>query len=103
MTPSRSPGPERAPGGITLGQKEAFERIVTGKEPEKLLPVLNREEIVRFLGAVAGLRNRVVLTTAYRGGFAHRGGPTREGRLDSERMVLPIEGAKGREGPLSES
>jgi integrase/recombinase XerD len=31
--------------GVTLGQKEAFERIVSGKEPEKLPPVLNREEI----------------------------------------------------------
>jgi len=47
--------------GITLGQQEAFERIVSGKEPEKLPPVLNPEEIVRFLGAVAGLRNRVAL------------------------------------------
>jgi integrase len=34
-------------------------RIVLGKEPEKLPPVLNREEIVRFLEAVEGLRNRV--------------------------------------------
>jgi integrase/recombinase XerD len=49
--------------GITLGQKEAFERIVSGKEPEKLPPVLNREEIARFLNAVTGLRNRVALTT----------------------------------------
>ena len=29
--------------GITLGQRAAFERIVTGKAPEKLPPVLNRE------------------------------------------------------------
>ena len=28
--------------GITLGQKEAFERIVAGKEPQKLPPVLSR-------------------------------------------------------------
>ena len=47
--------------GITLGQKEAFERIVSGKEPEKLPPVLNPEEIARFLEAVGGLRNRVAL------------------------------------------
>jgi hypothetical protein len=25
--------------GITLGQKEAFERIVTGKNPQKLCPI----------------------------------------------------------------
>ena len=55
--------------GITLGQKEAFERIVSGKEPEKLPPVLNREEIARFLAAVAGLRNRVALATVYAAGL----------------------------------
>lgn len=55
--------------GIKLGQKEALERIVTGKDPEKLPPVLNSEEVVRFLQAVAGLRNRVALTTAYAAGL----------------------------------
>jgi integrase/recombinase XerD len=33
---------------VTLGQKEAFERIVFGREPEKLPAVLNAEEVVRF-------------------------------------------------------
>jgi integrase len=55
--------------GITLGQKEVVERIVTGKEPEKLPPVLNREEVTRFLAAVVGLRNRVALTTARAAGL----------------------------------
>jgi integrase/recombinase XerD len=82
--------------GITLGQKEAFERIVSGKEPEKLPPVLNREEIARFLAAVAGLRNRVALTTAYAAGL--RIGEVvllKIGSIDSERMLLHIEGGKG--------
>ena len=56
--------------GITLGQKEAFERIVSGREPKKLPPVLDADEIVRFLEAVTGLRNRVALTTAYAAGCA---------------------------------
>src|SRR3954465_10561536 len=55
--------------GVTLGQKEVVARIVSGREPEKLPPVLNPEEIVRFLDAVAGLRNRVALTTAYAAGL----------------------------------
>jgi integrase len=38
--------------GITLGHKEALERIVTGKEPEKLPPVFSPEEIRGFLEAV---------------------------------------------------
>ena len=82
--------------GITLGQRAAFERIVTGKAPEKLPPVLNREEIVRFLGAVAGLRNRVALTTAYATGL--RVGEVarlKVATIDSERMLLHIEGGKG--------
>src|SRR5271167_3754131 len=55
--------------GVTLGRQEAFERIVTGREPEKLPPVLSPEEIARLLEAVAGLRNRVALTTAYAAGL----------------------------------
>ena len=82
--------------GITLGQKEAVERIVLGKEPEKLPPVLNREEIVRFLSAVEGLRNRVALTTAYAAGL--RVGEVvrlKVASIDSSRMLLHIEGGKG--------
>jgi site-specific recombinase XerD len=82
--------------GITLGQKEALERIVSGREPEKLPPVLNREEIARFLEAVAGLRNRVALATAYATGL--RIGEVvrlKIGAIDSERMLLHIEGGKG--------
>lgn len=82
--------------GITLGQKEAFERIVSGKEPEKLPPVLNREEIARFLAAVRGLRNRVALATAYAAGL--RIGEVvrlKPGSIDSERMLLHIEDSKG--------
>lgn len=82
--------------GITLGQKEAFERIVSGKEPEKLPPVLSSDEIVRFLEAVAGVRNRVALTTAYAAGL--RIGEVvclKVTSIDSKRMLLHIEGGKG--------
>jgi integrase/recombinase XerD len=82
--------------GITLGQKEAVERIVAGREPEKLPPVLSREEITRFLDAVQGLRNRVALTTAYAAGL--RIGEVvrlKISSIDSERMLLHIESGKG--------
>jgi site-specific recombinase XerD len=85
--------------GITLGQKEAFERIVSGKEPEKLPPVLSRDEITRFLAAVAGLRNRVALATAYAAGL--RIGEVvrlKIGSIDSARMLLHIEDGKGGRG-----
>jgi integrase/recombinase XerD len=48
-----------------LGDK----RIVGGQKPEKIPVVLSSEEVVRFLEAVPGLRNRVALTTAYAAGL----------------------------------
>ena len=59
-------------------------------------PVLSPEEIVRVLAAVKGLRNRVALTTAYAAGL--RVGEVvrlKIGSIDSERMLLHIEGGKG--------
>jgi integrase/recombinase XerD len=82
--------------GITLDQKEAFERIVAGKHPEKLPPVLDHEEVARFLKAVEGLRNRVALATAYAAGL--RIGEVvrlKVASIDSQRMLLHIEAAKG--------
>jgi integrase/recombinase XerD len=82
--------------GITLGQKEAFERIVVGKDPEKLPAVLDPREITRFLVAVEGLRNRVALATAYAAGL--RVGEAARLKVDSiksQRMLLHIEGGKG--------
>jgi integrase/recombinase XerD len=82
--------------GITLGQKEAFERIISGKEPEKLPPVLSSEEVVRFLEAVPGLRNQVALATAYAAGL--RIGEVvrlKVAAIDSRRMLLLVENGKG--------
>jgi hypothetical protein len=82
--------------GVTMGQQEAFERIVNGREPEKLPPVLTPEEIARFLEAVAGLRNRVALTTAYAAGL--RIGEVcrlKPASIDSKRMLIHVEGGKG--------
>src|ERR1700691_4614092 len=82
--------------GVTLGRQEPFERIVNGREPEKLPPVLTPEEIARFLEAVAGLRNRVALTTAYAAGL--RIGEVcrlKPASIDSKRMLIHVEGGKG--------
>ena len=84
--------------GITLGQTEAFERIVGGYKPDKLPLVLSAEEIARFLQAVSGVRNRVVLTTAYAAGL-RVGEATRlkVSSIDSKRMLIHIENGKGGE------
>ena len=55
--------------GITLGRSDANEQIIAAREPQRLPVVLSGDEIVRFLEAVPGLRNRVALTTAYGAGL----------------------------------
>jgi len=82
--------------GVTMGRQEAFERIVSGRKPEKLPPILSSAETVRFLEAVAGLRNRVALTTAYAAGL--RIGEVcrlKVASIKSERMLIHVEGGKG--------
>jgi integrase/recombinase XerD len=82
--------------GVTLGRSEALERIVAAREPQKLPVVLSAEEIVRFLEAVPGLRNRAALTTAYGAGL--RVGEVARlttGAIDSRRMLIRVEQGKG--------
>ena len=52
--------------GVTLGWTHTLERIVAAREPQKLPVVLSADEIVRFLEAVPGLRNRAALTPTER-------------------------------------
>jgi site-specific recombinase XerD len=82
--------------GVTLGRTEALERIVAAREPQKLPVVLSADEIVRFLEAVPGLRNRAALTTAYGAGL--RVGEVARltiGAVDSGRMLIRVEHGKG--------
>jgi integrase/recombinase XerD len=82
--------------GVTLGQKDAFERIVIGKDPKRLPPVLDLGEVTCLLHAVEGLRNRVALATAYAAGL--RVGEVarlKVASIKSQRMLLHIEGGKG--------
>jgi site-specific recombinase XerD len=82
--------------GVTLGRREAVERIVSAREPRKLPVVLSANEIVQFLEAVPGLRNRAALTTAYGAGLrVSEVARLRPAEIDSERMVIRIEQGKG--------
>jgi integrase/recombinase XerD len=82
--------------GVTMGQQEAFERIVNGREPEELPLVLAPDEIARFLESVTGLRNRVALTTAYAAGLrVSEVCRLKVASIDSERMLIHVEGGKG--------
>ena len=82
--------------GVTLGQTDAIERIVAAHEPQVLPVVLSADEIVRFLEAVPGLRNRAALTTAYGAGL--RVGEVARletANIDSSRMLIRIDQGKG--------
>src|SRR5439155_6626413 len=82
--------------GVTLGRPEAFDRIISAKEPKKLPVVLSGEEIVSFLQAVPGLRNRAALTTAYGAGLrVCEVAALKVGDIDSSRMVIRVEHGKG--------
>jgi hypothetical protein len=81
--------------GVTLGRPEAFDRIISAKEPKKLPVVLSGEEIVRFLQAVPGLRNRTALTTAYGAGLrVCEVAALKVGDIDSSRMVIRVDTAR---------
>ena len=82
--------------GVTLGRSEVLASIVSAREPQKLPVVLSADEIVQFLEAVPGLRNRAALTTAYGAGL--RVGEVSRLKLtdiDSGRKVIRIEQGKG--------
>jgi integrase/recombinase XerD len=82
--------------GVTLGRQDAFERIVSAKEPKKLPIVLSADEIVRFLQAVPGLRSRAALTTAYGAGLrVSEVAALTIADIDSRRMVIRVEHGKG--------
>src|SRR5216684_8374046 len=77
-------------------RQEAFDRIVSAKEPKKLPVVLSAEEITHFLQAVPGLRSRAALTTAYGAGLrVSEVAALKLGDIDSSRMVLRVEHGKG--------
>lgn len=82
--------------GVTLGRADVAVRIVSGKQPRKLPVVLSGEEIVKFLEAVPGLRNRAALTTAYGAGLrVAEVCALRLGDIDSSRMLIRVEHGKG--------
>lgn len=81
---------------VTLGRKDAIERIISAREPVKQPLVLSAEEIVRFLEAMLSLRDRVALTTAYASGL--RVGEVCRltiGSIDGKRMLILVTGGKG--------
>ena len=87
--------------GVTLGRSDAHEQIVAAREPQRLPVVLSGEEIVRFLEAVPGLRNRVGADHGLWGGLARRrGGPLADRRHRQQPDADPHRAGQGGQGPL---
>lgn len=82
--------------GVTLGMAEIPERIAYAREPRRLPVVLSADEVVRFLEAVASLKARAALTTAYASGLrVSEVTGLRVADIDSGRMMIRIERGKG--------
>jgi len=90
--------------GVTL--KTVHERIYYARTPRKLPVVLSADEVVCFLEAVAGLKSRAALTTAYAAGLrASEVAGLLVEDIDSARGVIHVrhgKGAKDRDVMLSE-
>jgi integrase/recombinase XerD len=92
--------------GVTLGLMDLPELIPYARNPRKLPVVLSREEVVRFLEAVPGLKSRIALTIAYAAGLRlSEVVALKICDIDSQRMLIRVERGKGgkqRQAMLSE-
>jgi site-specific recombinase XerD len=82
--------------GVTLGRSALPERIAYARQPRRLPVILSADEVVRFLAAVSGPRNRVALTVAYAAGLrAAETARLKVGDIDSGRGIIRVEHGKG--------
>lgn len=91
--------------GVTLSEATVPERIPYARTPRKLPVILSADEVVRFLEAVASLKSRAALTTAYAAGLrASEVAGLMIADIDSARGVIRVrhgKGAKDRDVMLS--
>ena len=90
---------------VTLNESTVPERIPYARTPRKLPVVLSADEVICFLEAVAGLKSRAALTTAYAAGLrASEVAGLLVEDIDSSRSVIHVrhgKGAKDRDVMLS--
>jgi integrase/recombinase XerD len=82
---------------VTLRRHDLAAEVWHIKEPQKLPPVLNPDEVKRILTLATSLKARAMLTLAY--GCGLRAGEVvrlRAGNIDSEQMIIRIVQSKGR-------
>lgn len=82
--------------GVTLGRTDLPVRIAYARKPRPLPVVLSAAEVVSFLEAVDGVKNRVALTCAYAAGLrVSEAARLKVNDIDSSRMVVRVERGKG--------
>ena len=81
----------------TLGRPEVVAGLCFTKTERKLPVVLSREEVERFFAALASLKHRAILMTAFGSGLrVSEAVALRVPDVDSQRMVLNVRQGKGR-------
>jgi integrase/recombinase XerD len=82
---------------VTLGRDWVLEHIACPKQPKRLPVVLSPNELTRSFAAIAGLKYRAVLMTAYAAGLrVSEVAALRVEDIDSHRMVIRVQQGKGR-------
>lgn len=83
--------------GTTLGMKDVAEHIPLARKEDTLPTVLSRDEVMRFLKAVADLRMRTIFITIYAAGLrVSEVIALTAADIDSQRMVIHIRQGKGK-------
>ena len=79
-----------------LGLDWDLKHIPYAKLPKKLPIVLSREEVQRFLEALANIKHRAILTTLYAAGLrVSEATGLKAHHIDSQRMTILVEQGKG--------
>ncbi len=82
---------------VTLGRPELIEHIPYPKQEKKLPVVLSREELARFVDAIANLKHRTILMTMYATGLRlSEALGLRVSDIDSDRMLVRVQQGKGK-------
>jgi len=82
---------------VSLKKDWSFEDVIPApKKPQKLPVILSPEEVLHFLGCVAGTKHRAILTTCYAAGLRiSEATHLKPAHIDSQRMVIRVEQGKG--------
>jgi integrase/recombinase XerD len=82
---------------VILGRDDVAQSIAPAKQPRTLPVVLSRDEVTRFFDAIGPLKHCALLMTAYAAGLrVSEVVGLRVEDIDSARMVIRIQQAKGR-------